>query len=49
MENWIRNHDSFYITKEDQKIYFSDDLNSFKYGKMFSFILLFKVGYFVIG
>lgn len=25
MENWIRNHDSFYVTKEDQKIKFSDD------------------------
>lgn len=25
MENWIRNQDSFYVTKENQKIYFSDD------------------------
>ena len=25
MENWIHNQDSFYITKDDQKIYFSDD------------------------
>lgn len=25
MENWIRNHDSFYVTKDDQKISFSDD------------------------
>ena len=25
MENWIRNHDSYYITKDDQKISFSDD------------------------
>lgn len=25
MENWIRKHDSFYVTKDDQKIYFSDD------------------------
>lgn len=25
MENWIRNQDSFYVTKDDQKISFSDD------------------------
>ena len=25
MENWIQNQDSFYVTKDDQKIYFSDD------------------------
>ena len=25
MENWIRNYDSFYVTKDDQKISFSDD------------------------
>lgn len=25
MENWIRNLDSFYVTKDDQKISFSDD------------------------
>lgn len=25
MEIWIRNQDSFYVTKENQKIYFSDD------------------------
>ena len=28
MENWIRKHDSFYVTKENQKIYFSDDFIS---------------------
>ena len=28
MENWIRNHDSFYITKDDQKINFRDDFIS---------------------
>lgn len=25
MENWIHNLDSFYVTKNDQKINFSDD------------------------
>ena len=25
MENWIHNLDSFYVTKDNQKIYFSDD------------------------
>ena len=25
MENWIHNLDSFYITKDDQKIMFRDD------------------------
>ena len=25
IENWIRNYDSFYVTKDDQKISFSDD------------------------
>ena len=25
MENWIRNYDSFYVTKDDQKISISDD------------------------
>ena len=24
MENWIRNYDSFYVTKDDQIISFSD-------------------------
>ena len=28
MENWIRNQDSFYVTKDDQKINFSDDFIS---------------------
>lgn len=28
MENWIQNQDSFYVTKDDQKIYFSDDFIS---------------------
>lgn len=28
MENWIRNHDSFYVTKDDQKIMFKDDFIS---------------------
>ena len=30
MENWIRNLDSFYVTKDDQKISFSDDSSSQK-------------------
>ena len=25
MENWIHNLDSFYVTKNDQKIHFRDD------------------------